>query len=117
MSTLEFPAIPWQSPRAAAYGIEALRPAEFQFTQSCCTTSSPSPLEDSLREACLPELNARLRQERFEPPGKGVGGWRSHMRFGHALPGEQRGDSFQPVESPGGYGCWVARGLTESCSG
>ena len=79
MPTLEFPAIPWKSPRSAAYRVEAIRPADFQstdsFTESACTVSSSSPLEYSLREACLPELNARLRVEGFEPPGKGLAAW------------------------------------------
>ena len=34
-----------------------------------------TPLEYSFREACFPELNARLRAEGFEPPGKGLAAW------------------------------------------
>ena len=35
------------------------------FSYAKAAVSAPSPLEYSLREACLPELNARLRAEGF----------------------------------------------------
>ncbi len=54
----------------------AATPAErHRFSQTDDTGPTPSPLEYSLREACLPELNARLRAEGFEPPGKGLAAW------------------------------------------
>lgn len=37
--------------------------------------SEPSSLEYSFRDACLPELNARLRAEGFEPPGRELAAW------------------------------------------
>ncbi len=50
--------------------IAAITPEKTLFSQTTARDSTPSPLEQSLREACLPELNARLRAEGFEPPGK-----------------------------------------------
>ena len=55
--------------------IAAITPENTLFSQANACGSVLSPLEYSLREACLPELNARLRQERFEPPGKGHAAW------------------------------------------
>lgn len=34
-----------------------------------------SLLEASFQDACLPELNARLRQDEFEPPGQNLSAW------------------------------------------
>ena len=55
--------------------IAATPPERPRFSQTDDTGPTPSPLEYSLREACLPELNARLRAEGFEPPGKGLAAW------------------------------------------
>ena len=55
--------------------IAATPPECAVFSQADPVGSAPSPLEYSLREACLPELNARLRAEGFEPPGKGLAAW------------------------------------------
>lgn len=46
--------------------IAAITPENTLFSQANACSSVPSPLEYSLREACLPELNARLRAEGFE---------------------------------------------------
>ena len=91
MSALEIPTMLWESPGSSAYGVEAIRPAEIQsedsFIESSCAVSSPSPLEYSLREACLPELNAQLRQAGFEPPGKGLAAWIRLAQAGSDCPG------------------------------
>ena len=55
--------------------IAATPPERPRFSQTDDTGPTPSPLEYSLREACLPELKSRLRAEGFEPPGKGLAAW------------------------------------------
>ena len=55
--------------------IAAIAPESAVFSQANACGSAPPPLEYSLREASLPELNARLRAEGFEPPGKGLATW------------------------------------------
>lgn len=45
--------------------IAATPPERHRFSQTDDTGPTASPLEYSLRDACLPELNARLRAEGF----------------------------------------------------
>ena len=79
MSTLELPTLPMMSPGSAEHGGAAFPRSEYQSEDSSSVSvfslRLPSPLEYSLREACVPELNARLRVEGFEPPGKGLAAW------------------------------------------
>ena len=55
--------------------IAAITPENTLFSQANACGSTPSPLEYSLREACLPELNTRMRAESFEPPGRALAAW------------------------------------------